>query len=190
MKSDRERWNSRYSDGFEEDPSPDPFLIECSGFLLSGRALDLACGSGGNSIFLARRGYWVDAFDISLVALRKLKKRAAAVNLSIGCAVVDLDYYPLLANSYDLITVFNFFSQKLINSIQLALKCGGLLIYSTFNYNHLSLKPGFGKDYVVPPGGLGQFFTDIEAIVDMEKSGPAGNISRFVGKNGNLKKII
>jgi 2-polyprenyl-3-methyl-5-hydroxy-6-metoxy-1,4-benzoquinol methylase len=34
-----------------------------------GRALDLACGLGGNAVFLARRGFEVDAVDISEVGI-------------------------------------------------------------------------------------------------------------------------
>ena len=185
MKSDRERWDSRYSDECGDNLYPDQFLIDCSHLLSSGRALDLACGCGTNSIFLSSRGYWVDAFDISLVGLRNLQKRVGFANLPIGCAVVDLDYYPLPADSYDLITVFNFFAEQITSQIRLALKKGGLLIYSTYNYKHLSLKPEFCSDYLVPRGGLAQFFPDLEVIVDIENAEPAGNVSRFVGKNRN-----
>ena len=144
--------------------------------------MDLACGRGANSIFMARRGYWVDALDISFIALRSLRKQSSIEGLRIGCAAVDLDHYPLPVNFYDLITVFYFFSRNLISSIKSALKRNGLLIYATFNYNHISLRPDFCHDYLVPPGGLGQFFPDLKRILDMEHTGPNNNISQYVGK--------
>lgn len=183
MKPDRERWDSRYSGESGDTPSPDLLLIEWGKILTSGRALDLACGRGANSIFMAHRGYWVDALDISFVALRSLMIRVQDEGLPIGCAAVDLDQYPLPVNFYDLITVFYFFSRNLIAPIKSALKRDGLLIYATFNYNHMSLRPDFCHEYLVPPGGLGQFFPDLKRILDMEHTGPSNNISQFVGKN-------
>ena len=131
---------------------------------------------------MARRGYWVDALDISFIALRSLRKQVCIEGLPIGCVAVDLDQYPLPVNFYDLITVFYFFSRNLIAPIKLALKRDGLLIYATFNYNHINLRPDFCHDYLVPPGGLGQFFPDLKRILDMEHTGPNNNISQYVGK--------
>jgi len=183
LRNDRERWDSRYSEEFGDTLSPDPLLTACSELLTSGRALDLACGQGTDSIFLARRGYWVDALDISLVALQRLRRQSENERLTIGCVIVDLDYYPLPVNFYDLITVFHFFSVNLTGQIRSALKQDGLLIYATYNYRHIRLRPNFCIDYLVPTGGLGQFFTGLKKIIDVENTGLGGNISQFVGRN-------
>ncbi|MGC8603743.1 MAG: class I SAM-dependent methyltransferase [Desulfomonilaceae bacterium] len=189
MKSDRDRWNSRYyEDSGKTTPPPDQLLTDCSYMLSSGRALDLACGKGGNSIFVARLGYWVDSLDISFTALRILQAQVHAEKLPIGCAVVDLDYYLAPVNFYDLIMIFYFFSSNLMSTIRSALKPGGLLIYATFNYNHKNIRPNFCDDYLVPPGGLGKFFPDLEAVMEVENYGPDGNISRFVGKGCGWKR--
>lgn len=183
MKSDREKWDRRYSKEISDSLCPDPLLLEFRGLFSSGRALDLACGLGSTSLFLARCGYWVDAFDTSLVALQNLMKRSTRENLSIGVAVVDLDYYPLPTNTYDVVTVFYFFSQNLLTSIMAALKPGGILVYSTFNYHHVNERPDFCRDYLVPLGGMGHFFPDLEVIADRESSGENPAISQFIGTN-------
>jgi tellurite methyltransferase len=41
-----------------------------------GRALDLACGLGGNSILLAQQGLKVDAWDIADVPVAALQELA------------------------------------------------------------------------------------------------------------------
>lgn len=183
LKSDRERWDSRYSQEYVETPTPDPLLLDCGYLLTGGRALDLACGIGSNSIFIARKGYWVDALDTSIVALRRLQKESHQQHLHIGCVLTDLDYYPLPAISYDLIMVFHFFDKNLMGSIRAALKPGAILIYATFNHRHMSERPGFCQDYLVPLGGLRQFFPDLEAILDEEFYGENDSVSRFVAKN-------
>ncbi len=183
MKSDREKWDRRYSDEISDSLSPDPLLLEFRELFSSGRALDLACGLGSASMFLAGIGYWVDAFDTSEVALRKLMNQLVRKNLSIGVAVVDLDYYPLQRNTYDVVTVFYFFSQRIVASIRAALKPKGILVYSTFNYLHLSDRPDFCRDYLVPPGGIGRFFPDLHVVADRESSEENPAISQFIGIN-------
>ena len=54
MKRDREKWNARYTGRDVDFPAADTFLMEHRHFLAAGRALDLACGMGADSIFLAR----------------------------------------------------------------------------------------------------------------------------------------
>jgi len=45
--------------------------------LPAGRALNVACGSGRNSILLAQAGYHVDAIEISSEGLNMARKIAA-----------------------------------------------------------------------------------------------------------------
>src|SRR5208283_2133 len=72
LKSDREKWDVRHSKEAGAFPAPDEFLVNHEEILRSGRALDVAAGRGGNSIFLAERGYGIDAVDISFQALLQL----------------------------------------------------------------------------------------------------------------------
>jgi tellurite methyltransferase len=182
VKSDRERWNFRYSGTLEEIPPPDQLLVESEPLLKSGRALDLACGLGSNALFLAKRGYWVDALDTSMRALRRLQKEIRERNLTIGPVLTDLDYYPVRSGFYDLVIIFYFFSKGLMRRIISSLKPGGLLIYATFNYRHLNLHPGFRHDYLVPEEGLAQFFPNLETVMSAENSGEQGNVSQFIGR--------
>ena len=67
-----ERWNRVYA-AADRPPEPARVLAENAHLLpASGTALDLACGLGGNALFLAREGQTVSALDISPVALAKL----------------------------------------------------------------------------------------------------------------------
>lgn len=49
--------------------------------LAPGRAIDLGCGSGANSVFLAQHGFDVVGVDFSTVALRKAEKMAQAAGV-------------------------------------------------------------------------------------------------------------
>jgi methylase of polypeptide subunit release factors len=108
LKTDREKWDLRYSKESGAFPAPDEFLVTHEETLKSGRALDVACGRGGNALFLAERCYGVDAVDISFQALYQLQAEAIRRGLDIRCVAADLDWYPLPRDLYDLVIVFYF----------------------------------------------------------------------------------
>ena len=86
-----ERWNERYSRGFEAfGGRPAAWLVEHETLLSGdGRALDVACGDGRNAAHLARLGYDVDAIDVSEVAVGALRAAAPEHGLAITAWVVD-----------------------------------------------------------------------------------------------------
>ena len=182
MKNDREKWDLRYAREAQTIPAPDEFLIHHQGILRSGRALDVACGRGANSIFLAERGYSVDAVDISFQALYALQTEALRRRLEIRCVVADLDTYPLPRNLYDLVVVFYFFAEPLMKIINDALKPGGLIFYATFNKRHTSVRPEFNPAYLVAPDGLTHYFQDFDMIVRETAAGENGNVSRLIAR--------
>lgn len=182
MISDSKRWDSRYLSEGDHFPDPDAFLVEHSHLLAGGRALYPACGLGANALFLAERGYQVDATDISFVALGRLLRESVERNLAVRVFVADLDYFPLPKGLYDVVLVFNFFSPDLITAIKATLKRGGLIFYSTFNFRHTSIKPGFNPEYLVPRGGLFPYFRELDILVDEPEAGETRNLSRLIAR--------
>lgn len=83
----------------------DEILVEHAGYLQPGRALDLGCGSGGNAVWLAKRGWQVTAVDFSGVAIEKARMRAAASGVEVEFLVSDVTAYQP-KERYDLITSF------------------------------------------------------------------------------------
>jgi SAM-dependent methyltransferase len=74
---------------------PPPEVIEISTDLPAGRALDLGCGFGRASIYLAGLGWEVDAVDFVPEAIATAGTRAKAAGVDIRfhlCSVTDLDF--------------------------------------------------------------------------------------------------
>ncbi|MET0956067.1 MAG: methyltransferase domain-containing protein [Cryobacterium sp.] len=70
-------WNDRYA--AQDDVwsgRPNPVLVSESGALPPGRALDIGCGEGADTIWLAGRGWQVTAVDFSAVALERAAARS------------------------------------------------------------------------------------------------------------------
>src|SRR5450759_898595 len=87
---DLQGWNERYRMS-EADDAPTPLLVETAGRLRPGKALDLACGSGRNALWLAQNGWTVTAVDGAPAALEILRRNAAAQKLAIDARLADLE---------------------------------------------------------------------------------------------------
>lgn len=106
---------------------------------LSGRALDLGAGDGRNSLFLASRGFAVNAVDSSRAAVDKLNELACSAGLDIRAAVRDVREPEVIAGQYDVIvadTVLCQLSEEEARragaQITAALKAGGWLYATVF----------------------------------------------------------
>jgi cyclopropane fatty-acyl-phospholipid synthase-like methyltransferase len=65
-------------------------LVEGDAALAPGTALDLGCGTGDNSIYLAKHGWQVTGVDFVAKAVDKAKAKAAANNVDITFARADV----------------------------------------------------------------------------------------------------
>jgi SAM-dependent methyltransferase len=160
---DRTRWNRKYAAG--EGPAhfrPKPFLMEQDDLLAGDQALDVACGFGGNALYLAERGYQVDAVDVSDVALAQARAEAGRRGLQEAIAFVqaDLDQWPVPPARYDLIVVFYYLNRGLMPRLARGLRPGGLLFQANHNQRFLTVRPDFDPDYLLAVGELRQMALD------------------------------
>ena len=113
-ESERMEWDRRYQTGeYRPRTRPSPFLEQWLDRLPTGRALDVACGTGRNALRLAEAGYRVDAVDISRAAIEKARIEGERRGITVAWQVVDLDDARLEAAAYDVITVIRYVNRKL-----------------------------------------------------------------------------
>jgi cyclopropane fatty-acyl-phospholipid synthase-like methyltransferase len=99
-----QKLSARYESGNVpwDDPLPPPEVIDMVSALPPGRALDLGCGYGRATIYMASRGWDVDGIDFIPEAAAEAAQRARAAGVyarfHIG-QVTDLDF---LTGPYDL----------------------------------------------------------------------------------------
>lgn len=118
---------------------PNEFLQQIAPSLAPGLALDLACGSGREAVYLAHLGWQVVATDRLPDALergRDLQARYAPDAPPIQWLQADLeaDWQP--DGQFDLITCFFFLHRPLIRRISEWLRAGGHFIMETFTEIH------------------------------------------------------
>jgi tellurite methyltransferase len=156
----RERWNRRWSErGVRPlQRAPAQWLVENARMLPGAggrRALDVACGDGRNAVYLARRGFAVDAVDVSDVAIGGLRAAAGEAGLAITATRLDLEQTPLPADRYDVVVQINYLQRALFGSLVAALAPGGVLVAETFTRAHVERLGGRLDDrFLLRPGEL------------------------------------
>ncbi len=143
------------------------------------RALELACGLGRDALWLAERGYTVDAFDISFTALRQARAEMLRRGLhGVNFIQVDLDEFILPCRTYDLVIVFRFLDRRLFPAIRQRVRPGGLVIYETRNIRHAERHPEAPRAHMLALGELPRYFPGWEVLVARDDE----YTSAFVGR--------
>jgi SAM-dependent methyltransferase len=125
-------WDERFRTGqYPTDPEPSPMLRAYADTVEGSRALDIATGTGRNAVFLAERGYDVDALDQSEEGLRITRERAGERGVAdrLSLTHADAKEYDYPTAEYDLVTISFFRTLDRLNDIKAALTPGGLLFY-------------------------------------------------------------
>lgn len=112
-----------------------------------GRALDLGCGDGRNSLYLARQGFHVTAVDYSRVGLEVLRRRAADMGVADRIDVLwcDVAACNLPRSSFDLVTAVTIFDHLPFHTIKSTMRrtvdgmARGALLYAKV---HTIFDPG------------------------------------------------
>ncbi len=185
MLADKERWNKRHV----EKPmrhNVEPIVEKYISFAKRGNALDIACGVGRNTHFLAQNGYNVDAVDISDYALGEIE------DLENICKIeTDLDSYNLETKKYDLILNINYLSRRLFPQIKEALAPDGILIFETFIVAHGDFTQPSNPEFLLQKNELLHAFIGLDIIYyeeqdDINLRGEKTRVASLVAKKPSL----
>jgi methyl halide transferase len=87
-------WNDRYRDGNlpwdTGRPSSELQQVIRQQAIQPCRALELGCGTGTNSVWLAQQGFEVTGVDVAPMAIARAKERARAAGVTVRFVVADL----------------------------------------------------------------------------------------------------
>lgn len=147
---------------------PTPLLIE---FLQehskTGKALDIGCGGGRDSVFLSIKGYQVTAIDNKQRVLDRAQQLAAKHQQQIEwrcCNVNQLGCLP--DEKFDLIVVVRYLNRDLFDWIQSHLNEQGYLLFQTFTEGVQSFDSPKNPNFILKKGELSQTFSEMKKIVD------------------------
>lgn len=172
-EQDRARWDTIYTNRLPGDTEPGPpgvFASHVAAFPVAGTALDIACGQGTTSIWLAQRGFEVLGVDVSPVAVETARARARRFGVATRCRfrVADLDDGLPAGPPADVILCHRFRDRRLYPSLIDRLAPGGLLAICV-----LSEIGGTPSPFRATPGELHAAFAELEVIAAGESDGQA-----------------
>ena len=185
---DRKKWNRKYHEKpallASRPPSP---MVEKYAFNTEGQyAIDLACGNGRNTLFLAEQGFHVDAVDISSVALENLQQRIEGLDITL--LEKDLDTFIPTPNYYDIAIMTNYLNRELIFRMLKALKKNGIFIIETYMEHPDNEKKDSNPDFLLQKGELKTFFDDSFTILEYTESWNEGHELYKMYKQGIVTK--
>ena len=143
-------WNKRFEHpGYLFGTEPNVYLkAQAAHYPKSGRALCVADGEGRNSVWLARQGLQVDAFDISEVGVAKARQLAQDAGVRVTYTVADCEHRDWPTDHYDMVAaIFIQFADPVMRAqlfahMVQALKPGGLLVLQGYTPRQLEYKTG------------------------------------------------
>ncbi|NIY77520.1 methyltransferase domain-containing protein [Thalassospira sp. HF15] len=120
------------------------------------QALDLACGKGRHSFWLADQGWQVTAID------RDLSRTDTETNHAVNWNEADLETgdWPFGSQQFDLIVVVNYLHRPLFPYLLDAVRPGGILIYETFMIGNEAFGRPRSPDFLLRRDELADTFSD------------------------------
>ncbi|MGO8863658.1 MAG: class I SAM-dependent methyltransferase [Acidimicrobiales bacterium] len=147
-----EQWDERYSgDELVWTSTPNQFLVADVVGLPAGRAVDLACGEGRNSIWLAEQGWEVTGVDFSPVGLAKAKRFADLRGVEVTWVESSVENWTPPPEGFDLVAMLYLQlpvptrSAAIATAASAVAPCGTLLVVA---HDVDNLTRGYGG----PPG--------------------------------------
>lgn len=176
---DARRWDERYAPLARATPSdvglPAVFAAHAGRFPTHGQALELACGRGLTSVWLAQRGLAVVGVDVSAVAVEQARDLAVTCGVGERCRfeIVDLDHGLPAGPPANVIVCHKFRDARLDRAITQRLTPGGLLAISALS------EVGATKGaFRVRPGELPEAFGELHLLAAGEADGLAWLLAR------------
>ena len=157
-----ERYRSRERPAEDFATAPVPLLARTAAQLPPGRALDLACGTGRNALWLARQGWSVTAVDGAPTAIEILRRRAHEQGLAVDAKVADLERgeFQIESSAWDLICICYYLQRDLFEPAKSRLAPAGVLLAIV----HIAAPGEQPTNHRLGPGELAEYFRSWEIL--------------------------
>ena len=174
--ADQAKWDRIYRDSSAAKAAAPCRVLTDQAHLLpdTGDALDLACGRGGNALYLAARGYPTQAWDISAVAIQALAAQVSHAGLPLSAQQRDASARPPEPESFDIIVISRFLDRSLAPALCAALREQGLLYYQTFIREQVSDTGPKNPAYRLRANELLRLFSSLH-VLHYHEEGNAGD---------------
>lgn len=186
---DKIKWNNKYlqNEKLLKKRVHSKRLEKALKFTNGEKALEIACGTGRNSLFLATHGFCIDAFDISDIAIEFLKNENIK---NINAQLIDLQDYKFLDNHYDLIVQTNFFDREILPKLKNSLKKGGIIFIETYMDDITNEKTPSNPSFLLQKNELKTIFENGFKVLEyIEEQNDADEMYKMMKQSVIAKKL-
>lgn len=157
---ERYRSRARVVEDFYAEPTA--LLAQTAQTLPPGKALDLACGTGRNALWLAEHGWKVTAVDGATAAIELLRRGACLRGVTVDTRVADIEKheYRIEKDYWDLIAICYYLQRDLFEPAKRGVAPGGILI----SIVHITEPGEEPTAHRLRPGELDQYFKGWEIL--------------------------
>lgn len=171
---DRDRWDAVYSSAMPVPPAlPAVFAAHEDEFPRVGSALEIACGTGAASVWLARRGLRAHGVDVSATAIATARRTVGNSGCTARFDTVDLDGGLPPGDPVEVLLCHKFRDPALYTSMTARLKPAGLLAICVLS--EVGAAPG---RFRAAAGELESAFAELDLIAAGEGGGQAWLLAR------------
>jgi tellurite methyltransferase len=159
----RAMWDERHRNA--SPGQPEHSVLEFMPLLPRGLALDIAAGTGRNSLALAKAGIHVVAVDFSVTAMSSLAAIARHQMVAIEAVIADLEEsFPFRTEAFDIVLDVNFLERALVPILKKALRIGGVLLFDTFLVDQAAIGHPRDPRFLLGHYELYDLLSDMELI--------------------------
>lgn len=183
-----QRYRSRQRPSEDFAVAPTPLLVAVLERTAPGTALDLACGTGRNSLWLAEHGWRVTAVDGAPTSIDVLRGRASERGVVLDARAADLEKseYVIESSTWDLIVISYYLQRSLFEPAKRGVVPGGNLLAIV----HITEPGEAPTEHRLRPGELASYFQSWEILHHHEgtPNDPAHrrSVAEIVARRPNL----
>jgi len=146
------------------------FIDQYSDLCMNKKGLDLACGSGRDSVCMANNGWSMTSVDYSQSALDRLQSLAKINQQRVDVKKIDLERNPQqldkLAGLYSAVIVIRYLHRDLFEQLRSLIAPKGFIIYQTFLTGCEQFGSPKNPRFLLNPGELADRFSDFKIYED------------------------
>lgn len=185
----RMKWNEKHKEHLNQkkEPTANQRLEALSPYLTGGNALDIACGLGGNSLFLAKMNYQVQAIDLSDIAINYIQEQAEKRKLKIfpqKCDLTEINNLYWSDGSFNIVVITYYLDRDLFPIVKSVIKEEGYFFMETY-FQSPENKQSISNKYKLFPQELLNEFRDWKVLY-FEENENEGRQTIFCQKTGSM----
>ena len=149
--------------------------------------IDLACGSGRDTIYLAMQGWKMSAVDYSESALDKVRSLASINKVNVKVNQLDLEkkFGKLneLGHGFDAIVTVRYLHRPILAQLKSFINKEGYIVYQTFLRGAEQFGSPKNPRFLLEAGELADIFSDFEILLDdVEYLNDGRPTNRFIAR--------